>query len=44
MRLLNLKRVDDFKVRNWIEKSIPELTAYQKEKIRENEIVRFAPF
>lgn len=44
MRLLNLKQVDDFKVRNWIEKSIPELTVYQKEKIRENEIVRFAPF
>lgn len=44
MRLINLKKVWDHKVIKWIEDSIPELTPYQKQRIRSDEIVRFAPF
>jgi len=44
MRLYDLQKVWDSDVVKWLEDSIPELTAYQKEKIRDNEIVRFAPF
>jgi len=44
MKIYNLKKVWDSDVEKWIEESIPELTAYQKEKIEANEIVRFAPF
>jgi len=44
MRLYALEKVWDNEVHRWIEKSIPELTPYQKEKIRDMEIVRFAPF
>ena len=44
MRILNLKKAHDLDVQKWIFESIPELTAYQKQKIRDNEIVRFAPF
>jgi hypothetical protein len=44
MKLINLRRVNDYKVEEWLNKNIPELTAYQKQKIRENEIVRSAPF
>jgi hypothetical protein len=43
MRLIDLQRVPDYKVLEWIEKKIPYLTDYQKEKIR-LEMVRFAPF
>lgn len=42
MKLHNLKKVSDYEVQNWLEKSIPELTAYQKQKIRDTEIVRFS--
>jgi hypothetical protein len=44
MKLINLKKVSDYKVNEWLEKTIPELTPYQKQKIYNNEIVRFAPF
>jgi len=44
MKIIDLQKVSDYRVQEWIEKSIPELTAYQKQKIRENEIIRFAPF
>jgi len=44
MNLINLKRVSDYKVQEWLEKKIPELTPYQKQKIYDYEIVRFAPF
>jgi hypothetical protein len=44
MNLINLKRVSDYRVQEWFEKKIPELTPYQKEKIHDNEIIRFAPF
>ena len=44
MRLFDLEKVWDVDVERWLEKSIPELTSYQKERIRNDEIVRFAPF
>lgn len=44
MRLYDLQKVWDSDVVKWLEESIPELTAYQKERIRDKEIVRFAPF
>lgn len=44
MRLYDLQKVWDSDVVKWLEDSIPELTAYQKEEIRNKEIVRFAPF
>jgi hypothetical protein len=44
MRLYDLQKVWDCDVVKWLEDSIPELTDYQKEKIRDKEIVRFAPF
>lgn len=43
MKLTNLKRASDWEVREWLKNSIPELTVYQKEKIRD-EIIQFAPF
>lgn len=44
MRFVNLKKVPDYNVYRWLEESIVELTQYQKECMRNNEIVRFAPF
>jgi len=44
MRLYDLEKVWDTEVVKWLENSIPELTVYQKERIRNDEIVRFAPF
>jgi hypothetical protein len=44
MRLIDLKKCENLSVENWLIENIPELTVYQKEKIRDNEIVRFAPF
>lgn len=44
MRLYDLQEVRNSDVVKWLENSIPELTVYQKQKIRDNEIVRFAPF
>ncbi len=43
MKLTQLERVDDFQVQKWLEKSI-DLTVYQKEKLRNNETIRFSPF
>ena len=42
--LVNLKKVEDYRVRDWMQNSIPELSPYQKELMRNREIVRFAPF
>ena len=42
--LHNCKKVSDYKVQEWIEKSIVEMTPYQKERLRNDEIIRFAPF
>jgi hypothetical protein len=44
MNLVNLKRVSDYQVIDWLESHIKDLTPYQKEWIRNQEIVRFAPF
>jgi len=44
MKLINLKQVSDHKVNKWLEDNIAELTAYQKERIRNDEMVRWAPF
>lgn len=44
MNLHNYKKVPDYKVQEWIEKSIVEITPYQKQKLRDNETVRFSPF
>lgn len=42
--LHNYKKAADYKVKEWIEKSIPDLTPYQKKKMYDNEVIRFAPF
>lgn len=44
MNLVNLKRVPDYRVKEWLEGNIKDLTPYQKERMRNDEIVRFAPF
>ncbi len=44
MNLIDLEKVSDYKVEEWIEKSIPNLTDYQKQVIRDKEIVRFSPY
>jgi hypothetical protein len=44
MKLINLKRVDDYNVEKWLENSIPDLTEHQKQCIENDEIIRFAPF
>lgn len=44
MNLVCLEQLSKYEVQDWLYESIPELTDYQKEKIRDNEIVRFAPF
>jgi len=44
MRLINLKITNDRKVEKWLEKNIKDLTPYQKECIRDSEVVRTAPF
>ena len=44
MKLLNLKKVNNTKVENWLFYNIPKLTKYQKESIQQNEIIQHAPF
>lgn len=44
MNLTNLKRASNFEVEEWLEKNIVELTTYQKQKMSEDEIIRFSPF
>lgn len=44
MGIHNYKKASNYKVIEWLENSIKELTPYQKQKIRDDEIVRFAPF
>jgi hypothetical protein len=44
MKLTNLRPASNYEVREWLEKTIKELTPYQKEWIRNEEIIRFAPF
>lgn len=44
MKLLNLREVPQRKIEKWLEDNIVEITKYQKERMRDDEIVRFAPF
>ena len=44
MNLHNYKKASDHAVQKWLEGAIVEMTAYQKEKLRDKETVRFAPF
>ena len=44
MKITRLKQTYNRKVERWLFDSLPELTAYQKQKIVDEEIVRFAPF
>ena len=44
MKLINLKRASDLEVQRWIFDNVPNLTKYQKERIRDDEIVRFSPY
>lgn len=44
MSLYNVKEVSDYKVREWLFKSIKDLSPYQKERLIDDEIIRFAPF
>jgi hypothetical protein len=44
MRIIDLKPVSNYKVQEWLDSHIKELTPYQKEWIINEEIVRFAPF
>ena len=44
MKLTNLKPASDHKVQEWLEKSDLKLTTYQKECLRNSEMIRFSPF
>lgn len=44
MNLVNLKRVSDYQVKDWLENHIKDLSPYQKEWIENEQIIRFAPF
>ena len=44
MNLHNLQKVPDYRVKKWLEESIRDLTPYQKQKIFDDEIIRFSPF
>ena len=43
MRLHHLKESSDYDVEEWLEQKL-NLTSYQKEILRRDEIIRFAPF
>lgn len=44
MNFRNIKKASTYEVESWLKKSIVELTPYQKNKMQEDEIVRFSPF
>ena len=44
MEWSHLKRATQFEIKDWIEENIPELTTYQKERMRDDEMIRFSPF
>jgi len=44
MNLINLQKVSNYKVQDWLYTHIKDLTPYQKEWMRNEEIIRFAPF
>lgn len=43
MRFSNLKKASDYEVNDWLSEEL-ELTPYQKERLINRELVRFAPF
>lgn len=43
MKLTNLEQANDFEVARWLEKEL-NLTPYQKEVLRDREVIRFSPF
>lgn len=43
MKLTNLQHASDYEVEDWLKKQL-DLTPYQKEKLRDSELIRFAPF
>jgi len=43
MKLTNLEEASERDVRKWLEESL-QLSDYQKEKLRIDEIIRFAPY
>ena len=44
MRIVSLKECFSSDVQKWFFDNIPNITDYQKEKMREDEMIRFAPF
>ena len=42
--LYNKVKASTFEVNAWLIRSIPDLSPYQKQAIRDNEMVRFSPF
>ena len=44
MILSNLKRVDSFETRSWVESIVPELTPYQKSHLSDIDSVRFTGY
>ena len=44
MNFSHFKQASDYEVKEWLFKAIPELTPYQKERIRIDEVVRFSPY
>ena len=43
MKIIDLKHVNDSDVIKWMDEHL-KLTSYQKEKIRNDEMIRFVPF
>lgn len=43
MKLIYLKKASDYEVEKWLEKKL-DLSPYQREKMRDHEIVRFSMF
>lgn len=43
MKLHRYEKASDYEVQAWLEKNL-DLTPYQKEKIYNSELIRFAPF
>lgn len=43
MKLTRLTPASDYEVRKWLENTL-DLTVYQKEKLRDSELIRFSPF
>lgn len=44
MNLHNYEKATDYEVQKWIDNSELELTPYQKQRLRDYDVVRLAPF